>query len=199
MIMLVTGGASCGKSAVAEHVCAHLGGQLVYLAAMRPFGEEGARRVEKHRAQRAGKGFETLEVYEGLQVAVDSDAVVSATVLLECLGNVVANAMFDDSARKLSQEHVARAVLEDLEKLSHRCGNLVIVGNEVGCDCMAYGAETADYIEALGFVSCAVASVSDIVVEVVAGIPTVLKADFLPQMCDSVVAELESLRKGGAL
>ena len=71
MRALLTGGASCGKSAVAEDLCMGLGGSLVYLAAMRPFGEEGAARVRKHRAQRAGKGFQTVECYEDFKLVLE--------------------------------------------------------------------------------------------------------------------------------
>ena len=67
MMTYVTGGASCGKSAEAERLCSLDGGRLVYLAAMRPFGEEGAQRVRKHRAQRAGKGFTTIECFDDFE------------------------------------------------------------------------------------------------------------------------------------
>ena len=97
MMAFVTGGASCGKSAYAEQLCTNLGGNLVYLAAMRPFGEEGERRVRKHRAQRAGKGFTTVELARGSwnadsageeaeeRGADDAFSPVAGTVLLEHL------------------------------------------------------------------------------------------------------------------
>ena len=109
MMALVTGGASCGKSAYAEDLCMESGAPLVYLAAMRPFGEEGAARVRKHRAQRAGKGFTTIECYEGLDAVLCDDRIEGATLLLECLGNVVANELF-------SQEQSTPA--SDSEQLS---------------------------------------------------------------------------------
>ena len=55
MMILVTGGASSGKSAYAEQVACALPAPHFYLAAMKPFGEEGARRIARHRALRAGK------------------------------------------------------------------------------------------------------------------------------------------------
>ena len=65
MVALVIGGSGSGKSAWAEELACSLrareGGPLLYLAAMDPAGEEGRRRVERHRALRAGKGFLTLE------------------------------------------------------------------------------------------------------------------------------------------
>ena len=94
MMFLVTGGANSGKSAYAEQLCMGLGGRRVYLAAMRPSGREGRERVSKHRSLRAGKGFEAIECYESFPAAVDDPRVKGAAVLLECLGNVVANELF---------------------------------------------------------------------------------------------------------
>lgn len=167
MRAFVTGGASCGKSAYAEQLCESLGGTVVYLAAMNPVGEEGARRVAKHRAQRAGKGFVTVECYEGIDKVLDDQRLAGATVLLECLGNVVANALFDAGAHC--------DVLGQVESLANVCENLVIVGNEVGCDGVEYDAETLEYQRLLGKLSCELAARSDLVVECVAGMPMVVK------------------------
>ena len=72
MMILVTGGASSGKSAYAEQVACALPAPHFYLAAMKPFGEEGARRIARHRALRAGKGFITIECYDGLDAVAGS-------------------------------------------------------------------------------------------------------------------------------
>ena len=65
MILLVTGGSASGKSEYAENRALQLAKteqkKLIYLAAMKPFGEEAAKRIERHRQLRAGKGFETVE------------------------------------------------------------------------------------------------------------------------------------------
>ena len=172
MMTLVTGGASCGKSAEAERLCSSEGGRLVYLAAMRPFGEEGAQRVRKHRAQRAGKGFITIECYEDFEAALDDDRIPGATVLLECLSNVVANEMFGDA---VPQDGVADRIVDAIVALSRRCGRLVIVGNDVGGDGEAYPRETRAYQEVLGEVSCRLATLSDQVIECVAGVPVMVK------------------------
>ena len=57
------GGSGSGKSAFAEQKAVSLaaGGELVYLATMQVYGEEGKKKVERHRQLRRGKGFETIE------------------------------------------------------------------------------------------------------------------------------------------
>ena len=63
MTALIFGGAACGKSAYGERLACALPrqGKLVYLATMEPVGEEAQARIRRHREQRAGKGFVTLE------------------------------------------------------------------------------------------------------------------------------------------
>ena len=63
MMVVVTGASGSGKSEYAEGVAVKLAGKgdLYYLATMRVYGEEGVRRVERHRKLRAGKGFQTAE------------------------------------------------------------------------------------------------------------------------------------------
>ena len=63
MLMVITGGSGSGKSAFAEEKAVMLaaGGPLAYLATMQVYGEEGRRKVERHRQLRDGKGFVTIE------------------------------------------------------------------------------------------------------------------------------------------
>lgn len=67
MIHLITGGSASGKSAYAEAQAVAAGKMRYYIATMRPYGTEGEKRVAKHRAMRAGKGFFTIECYTDLE------------------------------------------------------------------------------------------------------------------------------------
>lgn len=67
MMTLVTGGSGSGKSEYAERLAVAGGTPRIYVATMIPWDDEGRRRIEKHRAMRTGKGFETVECYTGLE------------------------------------------------------------------------------------------------------------------------------------
>mgnify|MGYP003310508089 CR=1 FL=1 len=70
MIVLITGGSGCGKSTWAEKLIASLPAEKrVYIATMQVYDEESLRRVERHRAQRADKGFMTIECEKDLASA----------------------------------------------------------------------------------------------------------------------------------
>lgn len=94
MIALFTGGSGSGKSEMAESFACRRaeGGKLYYFATMRVWGEEGRARVEKHRRQREGKGFETIECPDRLPRGI-----AGGVILLECLSNRLANAMFGEN------------------------------------------------------------------------------------------------------
>ena len=181
MIVLVTGGASCGKSAYAEAAALSFGGPRYYLAAMKPFGEEGARRIERHRALRAGKGFVTVECYDGFAPVADAareDAGCNqGTALLECLGNVVANELFKGEEPTAEGEALA-AVLDNLSLVESAFANVVVVGDEVGSDGVCYDDATEAYIRVLGAAACALAQHCDAVVECIAGQPFPVKGSF---------------------
>ena len=109
MMILVTGGSGSGKSAFAEDCVLALGEKKrIYIATMFPFDEESKKRVARHRNMRKGKGFETVECYAGLKnVRIDKNS----TVLLECMSNLVANEMFQESG---AGENTVNAVMEGI-------------------------------------------------------------------------------------
>lgn len=194
MMVLVTGGASSGKSAYAEKVALEFPGPHYYLATMKPYGAEAARRIERHRNLRAGKGFATIECHDGLGQAADivrdaassaSDAVdaddssadTAGTALLECLGNAVANELFADDGACAQEEDALAAVLAGVDRLAESFDNLVIVGNEVGSDGLYYDNGTRTYMRALGTAACSLAQRCDAVVECIAGQPSFVKGE----------------------
>lgn len=157
MIALVTGGASSGKSAYAEDLTLTLPGPYVYAASMRHGDGETEARIERHRAMRAGKGFTTLELVGGDVPPWTPDGALGPTVLVEDLGNVVANG------------------IEDVLEVLFTYPNVVVVGNEVGSDGIRYDDFTRAYIERIGALACTIGAAADVVVEVVAGVPHVVK------------------------
>ena len=166
MLTLIIGGAASGKSEFAEQLAQRLPGRRVYAATMEPCGQESLDRIQKHRCQREGKGFLTLERYRdlgGLEVPA------GANVLLECMGNLLANELYSP------QGGGRAAVLGGVERLYERCAHLTIVTNEVFSGGADYEGDTLRYLRELGTVNRVLAAQADRVVEVVCGCPNVLK------------------------
>ncbi len=167
MIVLVTGGSGCGKSAWAEKLAAALPGKdRIYIATMQVYDDESRQRVARHRSRRAGKGFLTVECETDLAGAAVREG---STVLLEDLVNLCANEMFGGG-------DVSR-IVPALEKLSRRCRHLVMVTNDLFSDGAAYSDSVQDYLRKLAAINRQAAAMADCVVEVVYSIPVALKGD----------------------
>lgn len=158
--ILISGPNGSGKSAFAESLIAGTAGPRYYIAAMRCQTEENQRRIEKHRRQRAGLGFVTLEEpysLRGLDLPADGVA------LLEDVSNLLANNMFEKNLGP-------GQVLEDILSLSRRCGTLIAVTIS-GLSEAGYEGETAGYIRALNEVNGKLAEAFDGVAEMENGRP----------------------------
>ena len=177
MVIIISGGSGSGKSAYAEKKILSLRGvePRYYLATMQIYDAEGKKKVERHRKLRAGKGFVTIE--QPLNVGAAADAVEErASVLLECMSNLVANEMFTNAEAGLPEaSQVEVRVMDGVRRLAERTKHLVIVTNNVFEDGSSYDEGTMRYMETLGRINCRLAELADEVTEVVAGIPVEVK------------------------
>ena len=177
MISLVVGGQNSGKSKFAEELAVKSGeGRLYYLATMKVCDEAGEERIRRHRRQREGKGFITIEVQYGIDRAAEMmDEPAESVVLLECMANLVGNELYDNPDRGWNKckvrnkeevqgirpdgtgyELFADTVVRDIKKLEGQVKELIVVTNEyhAGVD---YKTDTDEctlmYIELLNLVN----------------------------------------------
>ena len=169
MLTLVLGGAASGKSEYAEALVLRCGLPRYYLATMQVWDAECAARVEKHRRMRAAKQFETVEC----PLHLDNVRLpVRGTALLEDLGNLAANELYDPAG---AGENAAAAILRGLDLLAAQCEHLIVVSNEVFSGGADYAGDTGRYLLALAQVNNALAARADNVVRVVCGVPVYYK------------------------
>ena len=71
MLILLSGGSKSGKSMLAQELTRRLaqGGPMYYWAAMEPTDEEDLARIRRHRQERLGWGYETVEQGRDLEAA----------------------------------------------------------------------------------------------------------------------------------
>ena len=193
MMELVTGGSGSGKSAYAEEaLCGQASfpdrgqgnetgtqqdGQRYYIATMPSWDKETEKKIAKHRAMRAGKGFCTLEWYTDFEERLeraDCPGMEGADILVECLSNLTANEMYMEGG---AGKNTADAVIRGILCLRDRCRNLVVVTNDVFSESAEDSPEMRIYKETLGRINCALAEAADRVTEVVCGIPCTVKPE----------------------
>lgn len=170
MLIYVSGGSGSGKSAFAESLIETSGlRERAYIATMEAWGEEGRRRILRHRQMRAGKGFTTYECPRNLAAL---ELPKGGAVLLEDVSNLFANEWFG-GCREIAVERV----LAGVEHLVSCAELVVLVGNDIFCDGVEYDTETQSYLFALAALNCRLAELSQRAYEVVCGIPILQKGE----------------------
>lgn len=173
---LIIGGSGSGKSAYAEDYMVSISEdrKKYYIATMQINDEEGKRKVERHRMLRGGKGFSTIEQPVDIGKAAEKMEAEDRTALLECVSNLTANEMFSGEVPG-TEEAITEKIVGGIAVLNRELTHLVIVSNNVFEDGNVYDKTTMAYIRAMGRINQKLAEMADEVVEVVIGIPIVIK------------------------
>lgn len=171
MIIIVIGGAGSGKSAIAENIAVKISQQvkLYYIATMKNCDSETDLRIKKHISQRAGKGFVTIEKPFDICDLQNENS----TLLIECMGNLLANEMFSQSVKNCSEKITA-----DITKLNQKNNNIIVVSNDIEPE-ENQDIYTLNYIRELARINRSLAETAFIVIESVCGIPVILKGEKL--------------------
>ncbi|MBQ4522675.1 MAG: bifunctional adenosylcobinamide kinase/adenosylcobinamide-phosphate guanylyltransferase [Lachnospiraceae bacterium] len=177
MMTLIIGGSGSGKSAFAEDYIVSLSKEKkkYYIATMQVYDEEGEKKMERHRTLRSGKDFSTIEQTVDLKKSTEKMEAGDRTALLECISNLTANEMFAGEVPE-TEEVVTEKIVKEIETLNKEVTHLVIVSNNVFEDGQVYDKTTMAYIRAMGRINEMLADMADEVVEVVVGIPLVIKS-----------------------
>ncbi len=173
MLTFVSGGAASGKSGFAERLALKKGAEcLYYVATMDPEGIEAAERIEKHREERAGKNFITVERKMDLEELRLPSSRDRSLILLEDLGNLVANEQFE---RGGSDEEIFGRVKAGIISICEQAEEVIVVGDDIFSDGGGYSEETWRYVRLLGESAVYIAGLADSVWEVVLGIALPIK------------------------
>lgn len=181
MLILVFGGSGSGKSRFAEGLAS--GGASMerwYIATMQNDGSpETAERIRRHREQRRGHGFHTLEWSCELQKKVPlwmNEHTKPSSVLLEDLGNLAANEVFSSMdrnslSRKEEKELVYTLLVSPIRRLSEAGHHVVVVCDMMDEDSGIDTPEMKRFDRWMQTAQLELATGADGLVEVIAGIP----------------------------
>ena len=164
-VSLVLGGARSGKSRFAEGQAADFEGPKTYVATAEAFDDEMRGRIAKHRQQRAGDRWTTIEA--PLDPA-STIRVARGFVLLECVTVWLGNLMHHE-------RDIPSGVAGLCNALTVAEGRIVLVSNEVGLSIVPENAMARRFRDEQGFANQRLAEVADEVFFVAAGLPLKLK------------------------
>ena len=165
-IILVTGGARSGKSALAERLAQSCGNKVIYIATSEPFDDEMQSRIDRHRARRDA-GWRTVDSpleLPDMLVQTDGDA----PRLVDCLTMWLNNLIYHN-----------RDVGDEMDRLikviSEQQADLVMVTNEIGSGLVPQTAEARKFRDLAGELNQMVAQAASQVYLSVSGIPVKIK------------------------
>ncbi|MDA3858999.1 MAG: bifunctional adenosylcobinamide kinase/adenosylcobinamide-phosphate guanylyltransferase [Roseovarius sp.] len=165
-LTLILGGAASGKSAFAEGLVVRTGRARAYLATAQTFDDEMRAKVVRHQTMRGG-GWRTIEAPLDLASAL-STARADEVVLLDCATMWLSNHMLADSDLPEAEAALIAA-------LASCAAPVVVVSNEVGLSVVPENALARRFREAQGRLNQRLAAQAGLVVNVIAGLPQVLK------------------------
>lgn len=162
----VLGGASSGKSLWAEELVKSYDLPMVYLATGQIFDDEVAARVEVHKSRRSAR-WETVEAPLDLAPTLGRLS-VDQVVLIDCATMWLSNQMLENADLEAAQDALITA-------LRGCAAPWVIVSNEVGQGIVPENAMARRFRVAQGRLNIALAAQAELAVQVIAGLPQVLK------------------------
>ena len=163
MKIFISGGCKNGKSYYSQYVAkAQKADNLYYVATMKPVDKEDNKRIERHRDERDGWGFTTIEQPVDIEKILEQ-CDRKGSFLLDSLTALLANEMFlsdggvnDEAAEKIIKG--LRLVLDSVE-------NIVIVSDYIYSDAVVYDPLTEKYRKALADIDREAARLCDTVLE----------------------------------
>lgn len=164
-VILVTGGARSGKSAIAEGRTLSFGGPAVYIATAQAFDAEMQDRIAIHRARRGVEWRTHAEPLDLCGALMLTDGVPR---LVDCLTLWLSNLIL---AGRDWRPEAARLV----ETLGAQAAPVVLVTNEVGAGIVPENRLSRIFRDAAGTLNQQVAQVADEVILAVCGLPMKVK------------------------
>jgi adenosylcobinamide kinase/adenosylcobinamide-phosphate guanylyltransferase len=165
-LTLVLGGAASGKSAYAEGLVTAHGGPRVYLATAEAHDAEMRAKLDRHRARR-GPDWRTVEAPRDPGPALGQVG-PGDVVLLDCATMWLSNHL-------LAESDLPEAEAALFHALDTCAAPVVVVSNEVGLSVVPDNALARRFQNAQGALNQRLAARAGLVVNVIAGLPQLLK------------------------
>ncbi len=173
MIELVLGGAKCGKTRYAEQQAAASGKQVIYIATAEAGDIEMTDKIRNHQQDRP-KHWKTIEEPIKLAETIQNFSNENSCLLVDCLTLWLSNILFSKQG-ELQLDVFKRESNALLQTLASFTGQLIMVTNELGLGVIASNKMTRRFVDEAGLLHQKIATVSQRVVFITAGLPHRLK------------------------
>lgn len=170
MNVFISGGAKNGKSTFAQNLAVDMARErrckLYYVATMIPHDDEDRARIDRHRNDRQGLGFRTIECGYNIENEIEGR---EGVFLIDSVTALLSNEMFRPGG-KVDVEASIR-LSETLKRLCESHDGLIFVSDYIYSDGGKYDELTDAYIQGLAIIDKALAKACDRVIEMSIGFP----------------------------
>lgn len=170
-LIFLLGGARSGKSRYAVQLAYKYGGENVaFIATAEASDDEMRRKIESHIAERPKKWI-TIEEPYNLTGAFNKLPEDIKLVIIDCMTLYVSNLML----KGFSKEEITQKLFETLKSIQEFRGDVIIISNEVGLSVVPENDLARSYRDILGTVNQIIASYSNCVYFMIAGLKLKIK------------------------
>lgn len=176
-IILVTGGARSGKSSYALELAESLAERKLFVATCPDLDSEMTDRVNRHKKEREGRGWVTIESQIDLASVFTTQARDYDVVLVDCITLWVNNILYvhEQKSAAIDDSTIAELCAAWLKQASHLDGTVIVVTNEVGLGVVPDNALARKYRDLVGTCNQLIGKRADEVTLVSCGLPLSLK------------------------
>ena len=165
MRIFISGGCKNGKSYYAHNLAkAQQLRSLYYIATMKSVDAEDDERIRRHRLDREGLGFITIEQAVDIE-KITCNCDCEGSFLLDSLTALLANEMFHSDGTV--NDSAAEKITKGLVQLTNNIKDIVMVSDYIYSDAFLYDPLTEKYRRALADIDRSAAEVCDVVLEIV--------------------------------
>ena len=176
MKIFISGGCKSGKSFYAQNYAKRLAmaqkiadnrNRLYYIATMKPVDAEDDERILRHKREREGWDFTTIEQPFNIERILDR-CDHNGSFLLDSLTALLANEMFprNDTPGSRINGHAADKITTALLQITNNIRDIVFISDYIYSDALLYDSVTEKYRKSLAEIDRAAAANCDIVLEV---------------------------------
>lgn len=176
-IILITGGARSGKSGFALEVAEKISPKKLFIATCPKIDPEMSKRVNRHKDERKGRGWETIEEEENLDSLFPLKTGGYDVVLIDCLTLWVNNILYKATCAGGNVDDFRMRDLchNWLHKTREYPGTVICVTNEVGLGIVPENEVGRLYRDLVGTCNQTIGKIADEIVLVTCGAPLYIK------------------------
>lgn len=176
-LILITGGARSGKSSYALDLAESLAEKRLFVATCPAIDPEMAQRVRRHKNEREGRGWNTVETELDLKDVVKNNANQYDVILVDCITLWINNLLFAyEKKGQFIDDHIVSDLCEQwINTAREKNCVIIVVTNEVGLGIVPENKLARQYRDLVGTANQVIGKEADEVTLVTCGIPHCIK------------------------